>query len=62
MACCPHCFTELKGKRSASPCSKDWISYQITCEKCQAILRIDITTLRDPLLTFNAERRINATA
>jgi RNase P subunit RPR2 len=47
MTTCPHCLFPLTGK-VVSKISSDTSEYVVMCTHCEAVLRIQVTTLRDP--------------
>lgn len=48
MFCCPHCRFPLAGGRVNEERQAEAIQLDISCAHCKAILRISITTLKQP--------------
>ena len=58
MFSCPHCFYVLTGKLHKHS-DHGSTSCDIQCSHCQAILRVQITTLKEPNEKLLAEKGIN---
>jgi hypothetical protein len=46
MLVCPHCMYPLTGRQT--PATNGGSQHTVWCSNCEAILRVEVTTLKDP--------------
>lgn len=48
MSMCPHCMFPLIPRPQSLSSIPGVVSYMVSCTHCEAILRVEITTLKEP--------------